>query len=323
MRLGRGRAAAVLAVLLAATCWGTTGIGVSLALRDTQVDPVTLSLLRAVTAAGVTWLALGLAAPDMLRIPRSEIPRLAGFGLWSVTLFYTSIAFGIAGTSAAVGNTLLYLAPALVTIGGALWLGERLTAVKVAAVALSFAGILLVMRLFDPGNLAGTPSGFAWIIVAAVVYAGYSLFGKSLLGRHPAPTVLAWYLLTGAVGLLVVKLLTAPADWPPATDMLAVALGLGLVTTLIPTTLYLWALTRLPSSEASILATFEPVVAVGLAAAVLGERLDGVQLAGAAMVVAGVMLLNLPGLARARPKTKPAALEAGAAGVEPGRIAEG
>jgi drug/metabolite transporter (DMT)-like permease len=197
--------------------------------------------------------------------------------------------------------TLLYIAPALVTLGGAAWLAEPLTAAKVAALVLSFAGVVLVSRAWKPSALAGSPAGVAWIIVAAVAYAGYSMFGKRLVGRLAAPTVLAWYLLFGTLGLLVAKLLVSPGSWPPPRELLAISLAMGLLTTLLPTSLYLFALTRLPSSEASILAAIEPVVAVGLAALVLGERLDPMQALGAAMVVSAVLLLNLRRGTAARP----------------------
>lgn len=65
------------------------------------------------------------------------------------------------------------------------------------------------------------------------------------------------------------------------------------MTTLVPLALYTYGLSRLPASEASILFTFEPVVAFGLAAAVLGESLQTGPWLGAIGVLSGVVLLAL------------------------------
>ncbi len=300
-RAASGRGIAVVAVLLAAAAWATTGTLVILALDRISIDGLTLALVRAATATVVLWAILLIVRPGALRLRRADAPALAGYGLWAITLFYVATVYGIAGTSASVGITLLYLAPALVTLAGAAWLGEPLTAPKVAALALSFAGVVLVSRAWNPAELAGAPVGVVWALIAAVAYAGYSLFGKRLVGLIAAPTVLAWYLLFGTLGLVAAKLLVSPGAWPPPRDLLVISLAMGLLTTLLPTSLYLFALTRLPSSEASILAAIEPVFAVGLAALVLGERLDALQAVGAAMVVAAVLLLNLRRAARARP----------------------
>lgn len=288
-----GRGVAVGAVLLAATAWATTGTLVILVLDRVAIDGLTLALLRAGVASFLLWIVLIVLRPGALRIRRADLPALVGYGLWAITLFYAATVYGIAGTSASVGITLLYIAPALVTLAGAAWLGEPLTVQKVAALVLSFAGVVLVSRVWNPAELAGSPAGVAWALVAAVAYAGYSLFGKRLVGRFAAPTVLAWYLLFGTLGLLAAKLVVSPGAWPPPGELLMIGLVMGIATTLLPTSLYLFALTRLPSSEASILAAIEPVVAVALAALVLGERLDPLQALGAAMVVSAVLLLNL------------------------------
>ncbi|MCC6313973.1 MAG: EamA family transporter [Thermomicrobiales bacterium] len=293
-RLPHGRGLAVLAVLAAACCWATTGTSFLLILDRIDIDGVTVSLLRAGGAALVLWAVLLLEDRSALRIAWRDLPLLIGYGLWSCTLFYIATIYGFAGTSASVGTTMLYIAPAIVTICAALWLDEPLTGRKVAALGMCFGGIALVMRLYSPSSLAGTPSGLAIALVAAIAYAGYTLFGKPLVTRLGARPVVAYYLLIGAISLFGVKAIVSPGAWPSPRETVLVALFTGVVTTLLPTSLYLFALNRLPSSEASILATLEPVVSVALAATLLGERLDHWQLAGAGAVVSGVVLLNLP-----------------------------
>jgi drug/metabolite transporter (DMT)-like permease len=107
-------------------------------------------------------------------------------------------------------------------------------------------------------------------------------------------TVLAAYLLLGTLVLLASKLLVAPTTWPSPREALTIGLYTGVMTTLVPIALYTYGLSRLPASEASILLTIEPVVAFGLAGAVLGESLHTGQWLGAIWVLSGVVLLAWP-----------------------------
>ncbi|MDQ4038383.1 MAG: DMT family transporter [Actinomycetota bacterium] len=105
-------------------------------------------------------------------------------------------------------------------------------------------------------------------------------------------TVLAAYLLLGTLLLIALKLIVAPWTWPAPREALTIGLYTGVMTTLVPITLFTFGLSRLPSSDATILLTFEPVVAFVLAAVVLGESLDAGQWLGATAVLGGVVLLT-------------------------------
>jgi drug/metabolite transporter (DMT)-like permease len=108
-------------------------------------------------------------------------------------------------------------------------------------------------------------------------------------------TVLAAYLLLGTLLLIGLKLLVSPTAWPAPQEAITIGLSTGVLTTLFPIALYTFGLSRLPASEASILLTFEPVVAFVLAAVVLGESLHAGQWLGVVAVFGGVVLLTWPG----------------------------
>jgi drug/metabolite transporter (DMT)-like permease len=93
-------------------------------------------------------------------------------------------------------------------------IGEPVTWPKLAALALTFARGALIVQIFAPAHLVGNASGIALELVAAASYATYSVLGKRLMGRHGIATVLASYLLLGALCLIALKLLASPATWP-------------------------------------------------------------------------------------------------------------
>jgi drug/metabolite transporter, DME family len=290
--LSRGQAFAL--VLLAACLWGTSGTAYHLLRGIAEVDALTVVTVRASAGAALLWGWLAFTDRAALRVAWADLPRLIGFGMGSLGLMYFALFTAFDLTSVAVGTVLLYLAPALVTVGAALFLHEPLTRRKLIALIATFGGCLLVVELYRPQNLVGNALGIGWGLVAAAAYAAYSLGAKPLLARYRPVTVLAYALLPAAVGLLVVKLLTAPDAWPPPSGLLAISAYGGIVVTIAPYGLYMLALQRLPSSEASIVATLEPAVAVVLAGALLDERLAPLQLLGAVGILGGVVLLAWP-----------------------------
>jgi drug/metabolite transporter (DMT)-like permease len=281
-------------VLLAACLWGTLGTAYHLLRGVAGVDALTVVTVRASAGAVILCGWLALTNRRLLRVAVADLPRLIGFGVGSLGLMYLSLFIAFDLTSVAVGTVLLYLAPALVTVGAALLLNEPLTSRKLMALLLTFGGCLLVVELYRPQNLVGNALGIASGLVAAGAYGFYSLGAKPLLRRYHAVTLLAYALLSAAVALLAVKLLTAPGSWPPIGGLLAIGAYGGIVVTIAPYGLYTLALRRLPASEASIVATLEPAVAVVLAGALLGERLAPLQLLGTLGILGGVVLLAWP-----------------------------
>jgi drug/metabolite transporter (DMT)-like permease len=282
----------IIAVLAAAACWGAQGIIYALILDRLEIDGLTIVTLRAVAATLLLWVWLGVTNPGALRIPRAALPSFGLLGLIAVTIFYPALFFAYAWTSVAVGTVLLYLSPALVTLGAALFLAEPLSRRKGVALVTTFVGCALVVQINEPANVTSSAAGIGVGLIAAITYGTYSVWGKRLLRQHAMATVLAAYLLFGTLLLLAVKLVISPTVWPAPRAAIAIGLTTGVLGTLIPITLYTYGLSRLPASEAIILLTFEPVVAFVLAAVVLGESLAAGQWLGAMGVLAGVGLLS-------------------------------
>lgn len=115
-----------------------------------------------------------------------------------------------------------------------------------------------------------------------------------------------------ALTMLVSTVLLTPvgaASWPTWTaPALLVALGVALLSSVLPYSLELMALRRLSARVFGVLLSLEPAVAALAGLLVLGQRLDGVQLAGMGFVVAASVLVL--GAGRAAPPGDPGRLEA-------------
>ncbi|MDP9368579.1 MAG: DMT family transporter [Chloroflexota bacterium] len=278
-------------VLAAATMWGTIGVAYRVLSEYTQADEIAVVTIRAGAATLMLGAWLLIQDRDAFRVHRADLPFLIVFGLVTVTVFYLALIFTFSRTTVAVGTLLLYLAPAIVVLGGAVFLGESLTRERLGALAVAFLGCLLVVRVYRLDLLRGSLAGIGFGLVAAASYAAYSLMGKPLLQRYRVQTVLLYHLVVGTVGLVAVKLAVSPLTWPDVKGLLLIGGYTGLVTTLLPITFYSIGLRAMPSGDASILAMLEPVVALVLATVILGERLGIWQMIGGTLVLGAVVLL--------------------------------
>jgi drug/metabolite transporter, DME family len=291
-----GARGGVALVLLAATLWGTLGTVYTLTIDRYQLAPLTVVFYRAVGGALALGLPLALWRRDLLRAPRAAWPLLLAYGLLGVTLFYVAYIYAIVLVGVTTAVVLLYTAPAIVALLAARFLGERLTARKGGALALTFAGVVLVAGAYNPALLQGNALGLGCGILAAATYALYSIFGK-LAHRQalPVATLLFYTLAIGAGGLLALILVQSPAALVAPGGRLevwATLAMLGTAQTLAPVAAYTLSLRRLDAGVASICATLEPVVAGALAFVVLREPLGAPEIAGAALILLAVALLQ-------------------------------
>jgi drug/metabolite transporter (DMT)-like permease len=185
---------------------------------------------------------------------------------------------------------LLYLYPGFVTVLAALWLGERLTRVKAAALVLCLAGSALMV-----GGGHGDSLGIALALTAAVVYSLYIVAGARITpGVDPLATTAVVCLSAGAVfcGVSAVRVLAgSPPHLPATPSAWAAVVAIALVSTVTAMLAFFAGLTRLGAARTSMLSTLEPVVTVLLAAILLGERLTPLQWLGGAAVLAAVLWL--------------------------------
>jgi drug/metabolite transporter (DMT)-like permease len=288
-------AGAVARVVLAGACWAFAAVLAKYAF-DRGVAPVRLAEARVAIAVAALAPVLSWRRPRLLRPPPGTWPALAGFG---GSLAAVNLAYYIAIDHLPVGVAiaLQYIGPAMVLAATALLLrkAEReVGRLAWGAAALTLAGAVLVSRALE--GLGGLDlSGLAAGLASAVLFAAY-LLSAELAGRRgaePATTLLWGFLVAVAIWAVVVPWWSWPVGVLADPGVAAAVLGIGLVGTLLPFALAVGAVRVISAATAGIAATSEPVFAVAFAWVLLGQRLNPAQLAGAALVVAGVVLAQL------------------------------
>jgi len=280
-----------LAVLLAAACWGTSGVFVKLVAAEVEVSALALAFWRDITTFAVLFAGIGLLQPAWLRVEHRDLRWLVGLGA-SLGIFHVFWNLGVMVNGAAVATVQQAAMPAIVAVAAWFLWREALTWVKLGAIALTFVGTVLVSGLDVLGRANLTLGGLFIGLGIPITYAAWTLFGKKVRATYNPFTTLMYAFAFGALTLLPFQFFT-PQPWPvpiPALLWFAALIGLATITSFLS---YTYALGRLPASVASILAMSEIAFVAVYAYVLLGERLTTSQIAGAGLVVGGVLLLSL------------------------------
>lgn len=287
-----------------------TGLGlVSWVLFATSGPLATVVMAAGWSAAAVTSVRVALAAvllvplvallrPGALRFRSADAWLLLAYGVLGVAGVQLFFFLAVARVPVGVAMVLVNLAPALVALWVRVVRGVRLPPLVWVGIGLAVAGLAVVARVWAGGglDLLGVAAGLA----SAVCSAGYFLLGERGANRHDALGMTAAGLVVGAVVLAVLcPPWTLPFGLLDSSSTLGpvwlVLLGLAVAGTALPYLAGLRALRDLPPARASVLSVVEPLVAAVLAWLLVGQTLGAAQLAGAVVMLAGAVLVQLAG----------------------------
>ncbi len=284
----------ILAILLAASCWGMSGIFVKRILAEAGISSLALAFWRD-TISFFAFFAWGLGTQgDRMSIRRSDWSTIAGMGI-SLGIFHVALNLGYQLNGAAITTVQQAAMPAIVLIVARMIWQEPLTGLKLVSLLLIAAGTILLSGLLQSDTPDVSAASIAVGFLVPALYAGWSLFGKALRRGYTPVVTLAWAFGIGALVLLPCQAVSGSL-LPPRVPALAYLWFAGLtgVSTVLAFFAYTFALGRLPAGIASILVMSEIMFAVVYARVLLGEVLSVVEILGTCIVVGGVLTLLAP-----------------------------
>ena len=279
-------------IIIAASLWGTISIFVTL-LTSLGLSSMQISAVRSCAAPVFLVPFLWIKDKRLLFISPRDWYYFFGTGVLSLLFFNWCYFNTIKAASVSVAAVLLYTSPIFVVLMSAALFGEKLTKIKLLALALTFSGCVLVSGILSHGQsigiyalLSGLGSGFG--------YALYSIFGRYALKKYDPFTVTLWTILFCGVGSLILSVVESgfclPADFFSFKGFIGCA-GMALLCCALPYMLYTTGLCHVESSKASIYATIEPAVAALIGVTVFKEQLGIVSIIGMIMIFGSVVLL--------------------------------
>jgi drug/metabolite transporter (DMT)-like permease len=294
-----------------AACFAAIKAGLAFA------PPLVFAGLRA-SIGGLALLGLVAALRRPLLPARREWPGVLLLAALSTTVGFGAMFLSPGRTGAGIASVLGNTQPLFAVVLAAVFLGERATGARLAALGLGTAGATLIAYPALAGADAYGTSGAVLALAASAGTAAGSVVLKRMQARGqlagrpvgrpagdspsagPAPggysssfpallVIAAWQLNIGSVPLLAFSWLAergAPVIW--SAEFITLLLSLALVGTSFATALWYWLVQRVEVGRLTMFLFFVPVVGLGIAVFVLGERVGPLELLGAAMAVAGV-----------------------------------
>ncbi len=281
-----------LLIILAGCFWGSMGIFVR-RLSTFGFSPIQIVALRITVAALVFSLLLLIKDRSGFRIAWRDLPLFLGLGFGSILFFTVCYFSAITVMPLSTAAILLYTSPIWIMLMSMLFFREKLNRIKLIALALAFAGCVLVSGISGDGL---TLTGLLLGLGSGIGYGLYSILGTIALRKYSPYTVTTYTFLFAAAGSWLV---CQPADMisklsaaDHLTGLLLFCVLTGLVTAVIPFLAYTLGLRTVEASRAGILATVEPLVATLVGILVFSEPLTLLSGLGIVLILAAVILLN-------------------------------
>lgn len=279
-------------IMLSSCFWGGSA-SFGKTLMHGGISTIRLMEIRSVLTSSFLILFLTVFSRKQLKIAIADLPILVLLAIPGLALVNASYYKAVDLMPVAVAAFIQFTAPVLIFLYGYFRGTESATFRKFVALLLSLAGVYLMLRI-DPGTSTKWPMfGVLCAVISMFSYSFYVLVSHGLTRKYSPWTLVAygygiaslfWCVIANPVE--TVKILNQHSLW------MAAAL-FALVSTLIPFMLFLSGLKRVSATGAAIASTAETVTAALFAYLFLKEALKPVQIAGAVMIFAAILMLIL------------------------------
>jgi len=280
-----------------------TGILISYLNKTYNLPSLVLAFWRDCFAVLGLVVAFTLFSRGRFRLDKSYWWFFILYGL-TLAIFNTMWTFSVQFNGAAVATVLAYSSPAITALLSHLILKEEINRIKLISILLSLLGTALVSGAVDPSAWKVNSLGILFGLLTGLLFACYSLLGKTAANRSIDSWTTMLYGFSGAIFFLFLFNLvmntwggqslfsnflwlgTSSSGW-------AILFFLGIGPTIGGYGLYLVSLNYLPATVANLIGSLEPAFTAIWAYFLLNEQLTFIQIVGSLLVFASVILLRL------------------------------
>jgi drug/metabolite transporter (DMT)-like permease len=282
-------------MVLVAMLWGSAFPVTRLLLQE--MPPLGAAAWRMLLAAAAVAVFAALRGEVGLLWPAAaDRGRLVVLALLGGATFVIAMNLAIFLTGASITSFVTGTYPLLAVVVAAFLLGESLGRRVTVALVVATLGLVLLAR---PGGAHVELLGVAVAIGAALSFATYLGLARLWADpiRLPTLTVAFWLLVSSVVVSSALQLVVDPGRLMPPRSLegWTALLWLALPASALPHVLVISTLRRMPASRAAPFLLLMPISGALIAAALLGERLDQIQLAGAGLILLGIAAATLQG----------------------------
>jgi drug/metabolite transporter (DMT)-like permease len=286
-----------LEAFIAVFIWGVTFVATKATLKE--VSPATIVWIR--FGMGIIVLGITVGIRKQFSLPnKSELAYFAVIGFIGVTFHQWLQATGLMTAAATTTAWIVATIPIFTALLGWLILKEKLGAIRIFGITIATFGVMLIV---SKGNLNtfmngkfGTVGDFL-ILISALNWAVFSILSRRGLRAHPAALMMFYVMLFGwfFAGIWLFGFGPGLSEIPQLSINGWIGLViLGLFGSGIAYITWYDALQVLPASQASAFIYIEPLVTMIVASFILAEPITFIIIAGGALIIFGVYLVNRP-----------------------------
>ena len=252
--------------------------------------------------SGMLALGIGFAAGQRIRLTPFEWRAVVVFGICQNALYLGLFHYAMQTLEAGLAAILASALPLCVAALGRVFLGQRLPGVAVAGLFVGFAGVLVIMT----GRLG---HGLDWGGIAACVTGVVALAVATLTLRNAAASGNLWMvvglqMLVGAAALFPASVLLETWEVTVNPRFLVALAYSSIVSGVIATMIWFILVRRIGATRAATFHFLNPFLGVLIAAAVLGEHVTSRDLVGVAIIMTGILAVQLARAASPAPVTR-------------------
>jgi len=274
--------------------WSTTFIAAKNLMKEQQIDPFSLSLIR-FALGGIILFILGavflkdkifaITVKDLLQLTFLSLTGIVGMSLF--------LFMGQKSTSAINTSIIMATAPVLTLFIGT-FIGEKLLGNKIAGMIICLLGCALAINVITANGIqyhSDSLNGDLLVLLSAICWAIYSVFSVPIVKRLGGFAATTWAMLLGSVVLLIIELFLPQQSQLPDT---AHGWSLVIYIAVFPTALafFAWyeAMNKIELSLLNVMQYLSPIFTIILAMLLLGETINILNIGGIILVIIGIAI---------------------------------
>jgi len=272
--------------------WGSSFLWIRIAVQE--IGPFMLVALRVLIGALALALVAVIARPALPHSPRVYL-AMAVLGLFNTALPFVLISWGETRIPSSLASILNGTVPLFtILIAHTVLHDDRITLPRVLGLLVGFAGVVVLLsKDLEPGAIHASLLGQAAVILAAVSYAGASVFARMQVHSvSPVANALLPLIAADLFMWLALPVFESPLRFPALPLTWVALIWLGVLGSCVAYLLYFHLIRQWGPTRSTMVTYVFPVVGLILGILFLNEQADWHLMAGSALIVAGIGVVN-------------------------------
>ncbi|MFA5815472.1 MAG: DMT family transporter [Bacteroidales bacterium] len=279
-------------ITLAMLFWSLSFVGYKVAYR--YFEPMALIFFRMVISAIFLTLVIKLTRAAQ-KIDRKDYGQFLLMAIFEPLLYFLGESYGMKLVTPTTGAVIVSTIPLLTPVAAWLIFREKISWIKVAGIAVSFTGVLLVLLGKDL-TLIASPTGVALMLVAVLSAVSYSLMIAKLAVKYKPLTIVQIQSILGALLFLPIFLFTDLKETlqiHPTWEAILPLIFLAIFPSSLSFIFFTAAVREIGITRANVFTNFIPVFTAIFSFFILSEPFTGTKMLGIPVVLTGLMLAQL------------------------------